>query len=519
MYPAILDAAGENKNEGGQAPSSTLSRDWSLVVGGGCEIVGDLEENNRQICAPLDAALRSSIRVLPNGRRVLQLRYPRHNNPSGVDLASAALTRYTIPMGKETACGSVSYEELLAGYSGKGRKKSKSRNGNVRNTTKEVVRSIIREQLSGMVGKTAAKAAIAGAGKMARSMKRKAKRNIVRKPNNMPNGDSGSNQRSAVNGNKIVLGKASNDWFNAYLNPFHPRVKGIGIPRPGSNPSYKVTGFVRGTGVIGLQGVGYVYGMPSLANDRACAGVTTAAYNALNLAQFSNSTSVILQTGNAHSPRSVYMQNLPYNSAAVVSNDVEARIVAVSLRMYYTGTELNRSGNYYCIVDPDFIDIIGSPHSDASAGNGWTADYMSTMDACEIIPVGKSNEARIVWVPPRPNLYDYPGATASNARKVYPFCENQLQFDSTTSGSCGAIMITGVPGETFYYEFIVHAEYFGRIVNNAALTASYSDIVGFDALSCAMARGVRAAASDRNGNLNRCMLQEVAREGIVAKKY
>lgn len=521
MLPALLDTAGESSQVGGQAPKPSPSSEWSLVVGEQVLHVADPVEDAQHVVKPLSVRLRASVSRLPNGRRALRFVYPRLGNPDGFDIASSALTNYSVPFGLTSAQGSVDYTELLSGYVGAGKKKGKrsKKGGNVGVSAKEVIRSMVREQLTNFVGDTGARAVIAGAGKAVRVVKKRVRDSKKKRhPAPAPN-PTGGNYRSSILGNKIVLGKASNDWFNAYLNPFGLRVKSVGIPRPGSSPSMKVTGFVRGTGFIGQKGVGYVYGMPSLASDRACLGVTTNDYDSLNLGQFSNDTPVNTQYGGPNSPKSGYTVNLPFTFNQLVSGQAEGRIVACSLRVYYTGTELSRSGNYYAFVEPDFGQIIGTAHNSVTPPNGQSTDSLSQQDACEIFPVTRGSEAKIVWIPPKPNLFDYPGNGATQIRKVYPFCEGQTQFDGATASSCGTIMITGVPGESFYYEFINHCEYFGPGVNQALLTDSYADVVAFDALSCALSRGVRAAASDRFGDLNKCLMQEVQREGIVYKKY
>lgn len=378
------------------------------------------------------------------------------------------------------------------------------------------MRSIVREQLGGVVGNTLAKAMIGTASKQVKKIKRKTKNKQISRVGST----NLVNNRSTLSGKNLILGKAANDWLNSYFHPFHQRVKGIGTPRPGSMPSFKITVFTRGTGKIGQQGVGYVYAMPCLASDRAVMAVTTSAYNYDKLAQFGNDISVFTQTGNTFSPRSVYIPSIPYVNATLDSSDVEGRIVSCSLRMRYTGTELNRSGNFYCYVDPDFRQIIGGSHTSTSAPavEGWSVDVMSSMDSAEIFPVNNRTEARIVWIPPESNMYDYPVTNATTLRKVYPFSNAQAQFDSATSSSAGAIMITGVAGETFYYEYVQHMEYTGRLVPQSQLTESYSDILGFDTLQCALTRGQRNAAANEGG-VTKSIRKELKAQGIQYREY
>lgn len=383
-----------------------------------------------------------------------------------------------------------------------------------------VVRAIVREQLASIVGKTNAKAAISTVSRAARGGKAKKKKpkRAVRSMTFAPN-----QLRSFSDGRTLVLGKAANDWVNAYLHPFDLRIKSVGVPRPGSQPSFKTTGFIRGTGYIGEDGLGFVYGMPCLCNDRACLGVTTADFTQGRMVQFSNNVGVISQNGTHFSPKPGFMSNLPFNANQLQGTGpetlIEGRIVAASLRAYYTGTALNKSGSYYAYVDPDFANIIGAPHDDASMGSGYSVDMLATKDATEISSIQSSREARIVWCPPSANLFDYAGPGASNLRKTYPYAENVAQFDGATATSCAAICLTGVAGETFYYEMIVHAEYAGPGVYQALLTESVSDVVGFDTVCCAMQRAQRKTANDVHCNLDKCIRSELAAESIKFKEY
>jgi hypothetical protein len=264
--------------------------------------------------------------------------------------------------------------------------------------------------------------------------------------------------------------------------------------------------------------------MPCLANDRAAAAVSLADYAGTQLAQFNNNHSVISQTVDVnrgiYSPYPIYMTNLPFNAAQLDETTYthSGRIVSCSLRMQYTGTELNRSGQYYAIVDPDFAAITGSSHSIGNNGNGYDVAQASARDACEIQPVTRNGDMRIVYTPPDNRMFDYSRQEANTLRKNYPYCQGQGQYDGATSQGQAAIMITGIPGESFYFEMVTHCEYMTRSFQSQ-LTESVSDVVGFDSLACVLNRAQREVAADVHCNIKKAIKQELRKERIVFKEY
>lgn len=449
-------------------------------------------------------------------RRTLQVRFARNNH---------RVPDPNVPVAITTAFNGYDVDSFLLpeefSFSGLGHKKKKP---NLRSASKGVVRALVREQLSSIVGKDMAKATIRTAGRALGGGKKK--KQGQRKYNAAPRDKPGSaeNIRSFYRGNSLVLGKASNDWLNCFLNPFSGRVKKVGVPRPGSQPSLKITGFLRGTGYIGTNGFGFVYAMPTLANDRCAAAVSVADYAGTQIAQFNNNHPVNTQTVDTnrglYSPYPVYMTNLPFTSAQLddAAYTHSGRIVSCSLRMQYTGTELNRSGQYYAIVDPDFAPITGLSHSISVNGSGYDVATASARDACEIQPVTRNGDMRIVYTPPDNRMFDYSRQEASTLRKNYPFCQGQAQADNATSQGQAAIMITGIPGESFYFEMVTHCEYMTHSFQSQ-LTESVSDVVGFDSLACVLNRAQREVAADVHCNIRKAIKQELRKERIVFKEY
>jgi len=316
----------------------------------------------------------------------------------------------------------------------------------------------------------------------------------------------------------LVLSQPSLNYLKSYVNPFDLSVKSVGLPRPGSMPSYKVTGFVRGVGQIGTKGVGFVWFAPCLANDRACVG-----YSHVDYAQtFIGGLPTDAYTANsAFSPANVNMSNLPYtaNSLLVATSNsasiVEGRIVSSSFRVYYTGTTLNQSGQFYAYADPNMDSVVGSGHLNTAAQTTYyTIADLGNKDATEIVGAGRQ-DSRLVFIPPLNNFNDYPASNQSEVRKLFPYANAVTAGVAGSSGAAnGVIAITGVAGQPFYFECITHAEYVGPGVAQALLTPSYSDTIGFDAVQMLLSRAQRRCASDARVTLAQCIQREAAAEGI-----
>lgn len=308
-------------------------------------------------------------------------------------------------------------------------------------------------------------------------------------------------------------------YLKSFLDPFDQSVKNVGIPKPGTMPSFKCTGYCRGVGFIGKQGLGFAYFMPSLANDDICIGYSRTTYDQDYIASVATDTTA----GGAYSPSCLGMPNLPFNRTTLTQTGtgsnadliVEGRIVSASFRINYTGTTLNTSGQYYAYADPDLNSIVGSSHSSTTAQTeAYTVAELGAKDACEIKNADRSGISLSI-IGANDNVNDYPFNTASNLRKTYPYANGYYQGPSGLIGGANAVIaITGIPGQSFYLEAVVHAEYTGPGVPQALLTQSFSDTVGYHAVQMIMARAQRRCASDARKSLRSCILAECAADGI-----
>lgn len=315
---------------------------------------------------------------------------------------------------------------------------------------------------------------------------------------------------------ELQLSFVASQYLKSFINPFDASLKQICLPRTPGQPSYKCTGFVRGTGYIGLQGFGFVAYTPTLCNDQIAVVYSTAAYNQLCTSAIANDIGVLTGTGN--SPGGAHMTNLPYTyaqmSTANVATRLAGRVVNSSLQCEYTGTVFNSSGMWYAYSDPNNDVVTGADHNNATPASGMTVADLSAKDACEITNVTRNGKPRTTVLANAVNEYDYPGYNGTAIRKSFPFCQAVTATNPNTGAPCSVIAITGKAGEPFYYELITHCEYIGAGVTQSLLTESQTDAVGFDAVQSIAARAQRRCASDARLTFSKAIVLEMKAERI-----
>lgn len=319
----------------------------------------------------------------------------------------------------------------------------------------------------------------------------------------------------------LVLSDPARLYLRSFLEPFSEDVKSVGCPRPGSMPSYKVTGFLRGVAAIGQAGFGYVALSPTLCNNKFALMYSTSVFAGTLVSQLPNDA---LYGASAFSPAAASFGNLPFTydqlttevTSTNASSAVEGRIVSSSLRVYYTGTTLNQSGQYYAYADPNLESVLGAPHNSTTAqATGYSAADLGAKEACEIKGADRSGIS-VVCIPNNVNVMDYPNNGSGSLRKVFPFSNGLLQGSTPANLGCSpmVICVTGVKEQTFYFEAVIHAEYIGPGVPQALLTQSFSDTVGFDSVQMILNRAQRRCATDARKSLRQCILAEAASEGV-----
>lgn len=324
---------------------------------------------------------------------------------------------------------------------------------------------------------------------------------------------------SSVSNGSMKLSTATSRYLRAFLDPFASDVKLVGAPRAGAMPSYKATGFIRGVGYIGSLGMGYVIFSPTLCNNVACVGYTTSSYGYSVVSSFASDDNTTTPVGSVTAPAGASMGNLPYSwttlaTPATIRDTIEGRVVSSSLRVYYTGTQLNSSGQYYGYVDPDFTSVVSSPHNLVTApADGYTVSMLGQKEATEIAAIHQ-NEMRLVMVPPVDTMCDYPLQGASALRKTFPYSQNVVNGFLASGAPPAVIVVTGVPGQSFYFEAITHVEYVGPGVMQGLLSESATDAVGYDAVNTVLQRAVRRTAADARCSFNKCLKDELRADRI-----
>jgi hypothetical protein len=199
------------------------------------------------------------------------------------------------------------------------------------------------------------------------------------------------------------------------------------------------------------------------------------------------------------------MGNLPVAISDFIESQQESgisltggRIVSFGASAQYTGTELDRGGLIYSLVEP---------------GHESIADYGATeFGSYREVSIDRVTENK-VWITTfgqSASEVQYPddvataNASLDKIRKVYPYSRGQTS--STAGDQTGAAIMgfvfTGKAGNTFEVECVIHAELIGY-KSQSMLTPTHSDARGFEVVQQAAgnlnnARSKNPRASLRN---------------------
>lgn len=223
--------------------------------------------------------------------------------------------------------------------------------------------------------------------------------------------------------------------------------------------SWKFSVRSRGTGVVGLNGVGYVAMNPFnpyaySATNTTTVYVTDATYNTTgyNL----NVAGSIVQTTDA---------TQPYTNA--INYDQAYRVVGAGIKVCYTGNEMNRQGIWLSVRDPS-----NSPVPGGTTVNGFLTFRETVQSAvdkewhcCLYKPTTASDSAYA------PNGRDIDGTAPSG------YLYNQFP--------CMLMMLSGgTPGASFQFDTIQWIEMTGRGL--PVLSKSHADPFGLSVASAAV---------------------------------
>jgi hypothetical protein len=281
------------------------------------------------------------------------------------------------------------------------------------------------------------------------------KRKVIRTKN--PN-------MNPINNNLMIPVNAdTRDFLYAYFDPF--RKGPISLPVPPLLSHQNILAIANGTGICNAQGNGWIVLKPILtvASDIRCASVTN---NAAASDDIGFGT-----TGTAD----VYCSS-PYGEAAYIYTDTPAltvRLVAVGIRVRYTGTTLNAAGNVYTIQLQS--------RTNEAALNGFNVNDIKNEPAWK--------EAEFV----RNRWHTLARQIQDTCDFMYQ-CYNAPNFNYIMNPAVAsvdmspnmAIYMAAQPGAPFEYEIFSHFEVVGpdlptrRVIKSDSKTVESAQNVGMD---------------------------------------
>lgn len=252
----------------------------------------------------------------------------------------------------------------------------------------------------------------------------------------------------------LSLEQCSANLLKATLDPFG-MVNDVCIPFGNSRPSQKIRSLTRGTGSIGVNGAAFVAVAPTFVTDSAVAFMSTSAWAGGPIdCNDPNVTTINNPTGYATS----------YFDASGTIN--QGRVCSVGLRVRYTGTELNKSGQIYLLSTPDRVSMEG----------------MNVTTIGEFAETQISNFDRgwhtISTVAQEDTEWDYsPASGVTTTATIYPMSAGVVSTLPGAGAPIMAVYITGVKDMTFAFELVVYSEVIGKNVQGLT-TRNATDLEG-----------------------------------------
>lgn len=276
----------------------------------------------------------------------------------------------------------------------------------------------------------------------------------------------------------------------ATVNPWDSLAMGACVPSSPARPTYKVRAILRGTFQVGTS-LGFVAVSPVLCNDKLVCYST--------LQSYAGTAVTCSATAGAVGTIGSNMSSLPFTMAQLTSNTsaesaAQGRIVSVGVSARYVDTELNRGGRVICYTDPDHGSINNLTIGDLGARpEAIFSSPDQTRPKCWISAYGQTAVEQSF--PMEDPTYN---ATQYQIQQGYPLCQNQSV--TLTGGDLGygapimCIVATGVTGNTYEFEIVIHAEYVGP-ATSSMLTPNSADPDGLALVQTALGRAPTARQS------------------------
>jgi hypothetical protein len=210
----------------------------------------------------------------------------------------------------------------------------------------------------------------------------------------------------------------------ALINPFDETAKGACLPSFPAFPSQKMRTFIRTTTKIGILGQGFVIARGSASNNASAMALTNVAYDGDVGSSFaSTGTGIIVATSNSN-----------YSTTDFGTDGLQQRLVAMGVRVRYTGTELNRSGRISMCENPNHQAWVGQTFPEFRLyDNSTSDDFDRNWHMCTYQPI---------------NATEF-----SYGNSNYPEFSGQSHFL--------AILYSGRDGEDVEIELVQHHELIG----------------------------------------------------------
>lgn len=316
----------------------------------------------------------------------------------------------------------------------------------------------------------------------------------------------------------LILGRCATKLLTSYSEPFSSRADGVCLPIPPFTRTQKVRSYVRGIGYIGAAGFGFVAVAPCLANDAPCVYYTPTAYGMSNLgAPVNNLTWAAQSAGGINFPAWAALPSLPYSSKDLLLNDedfanqpVDGRICSACLKLTYTGTVLNQSGLMVGYDDPMKANVLGDQFVAGGSANGYYMNNLMSFTASEIETTRKTIMLPITVSSSQQQEFPHSDLTTSTSvrARIYPYSSGAYyeDIDVVRNGhAVSTIAISGVPGQSFFFEYVQFVEYKGPRVPQSMLTEVDADYDGFVAVSDLVNKAKEEAAADFGKTFNQVL--------------
>lgn len=239
------------------------------------------------------------------------------------------------------------------------------------------------------------------------------------------------------------LSAVARDYLMALADPADAPLTGIPTEWP-LVESFKIRSYTKGTLAIGTNRIGFIQALPhnSMASDGS------AVVYSLNTYTLTTTPVTYAEIGVTAAAANAPFTTSSYGTAP---NLLQGRVVGSMLRVWYIGTELNVSGETYAVRQPDNLNMSG----------GFSGGQIMGFPGALRSPVTSQRKSvEVFYLPVQAADVQYGVPSPNDPRNI-------------------TIMVAGVPGELFAYEFYAMHEIIGSNVPSVSRTAG--DPVGLTA--------------------------------------